>query len=140
MSDMRLHKILKERVERRHKVHFWGCDYFVRPRLVDEIFGDGQQLMKLFPLDTRPNYYVVRIGTGWIDSCDRGSDEFLDRLDEICEAIDDQFGIAEGEDGGYRDDSRFPEHHEHSGHSWVAAKWKEYGLRGPAKKYKETTP
>jgi len=52
--------VLKQELRRR-KTKFWGRHYFITPRLVDWVHGDGLQLIYFTPLNTRPNYYVVRI-------------------------------------------------------------------------------
>jgi hypothetical protein len=66
----------------------WGTKYKVTPYLVDQIFGDGQKFIKLSPMLTRPNFYVVRIDS----KTDLKSDEWFDQLQEIYEAIDEEFG------------------------------------------------
>lgn len=81
---------LRAIVERRHKTHFWGCDYFIKPRLVEAVFGDGKQLMFFASLDHRPNYYVVRV-----DSKADVEHDFHEQTDAIEEAIADQFGRVE---------------------------------------------
>jgi hypothetical protein len=42
-------------------VRHWGSLSLITPALVDEIFGDGDQLIYIQPLSTRPNYYVLRV-------------------------------------------------------------------------------
>lgn len=83
-------KQLRAIVERRRKTHFWGRDYFITPRLVDTVFGDGEQLMFFASLDHRPNYYVVRV-----DSAADVLHGFHEETDAIEDAIVDQFGRAE---------------------------------------------
>lgn len=51
----------RARVERRYRTSFWGQHYFITPRLCSTIFGDGKQWVFIQPLNTRPNYYVVRV-------------------------------------------------------------------------------
>lgn len=105
---------------RRHKVRFWGRDYFVTPRLVEWAHGDGLQVIYLMPLNTRPNYYVLRVDS----KLDLSSDEFRDLLDvEIYSAIEDEYLPAHEEwtaDNGrtYRRHNYFPALDEECGSSW----------------------
>jgi len=82
---------------RRHKTHFWGHDYIITPRLVEWVHGDGRQVIYFMPLNTRPNYYVVRIDSGVsLNNSDEGS--FHDIvLDDLYDHIEDQFGRSEEE-------------------------------------------
>ena len=75
---------------RRHKTRFWGKNYIITPRLVDWIQGDGLQVIYFMPLNTRPNYYVVRIDSR-IALSDEGSFRYL-VLDDLYDAIEEQFG------------------------------------------------
>lgn len=72
---------------KRHKVRLWGAQYTVTPRLVEKIFGDGQQHLALWPISSRPEYYVVRIDSQY----DLDADESFDVLDDIYDAIEDEF-------------------------------------------------
>lgn len=65
---------------------FWGSTYTVTPALVPQIFGDGQAWLKFVPLNTRPDYYLVRIGS------DVNDDSIYDLLDDIQAAIAEQWG------------------------------------------------
>lgn len=80
---------------RRHKTYFWGCSYIVTPRLVEWIHGDGLQLIYFMPLNTRPNYYVVRIDSK-INLSNYGEEPcFADEvLDELYLQIEEQFGAS----------------------------------------------
>src|SRR5690242_2426593 len=83
-----------ESLTRRRKVRVWGRIYFITPRLVDRIWGDGKQIIWFSPLNTRPNYYVACIPSGLsLNSLDDPC--FADEvLDELYEAIEEQFGEA----------------------------------------------
>lgn len=89
-------KQLRATIEKRHKVHFWGKDYFITPRLVDKVFGDGQQLIYFATLDHRPNYYVV-----CVDSAADVQHNFHEATDDIEDAIVDQFGRIEEDTDDY---------------------------------------
>lgn len=93
---------LRALIEKRRKTRLWGQTYMVTPKLVAEIFGDGTQLLGLQPLNTRPNYYVVRIDSSWHTSNGDGPPNLHDHLDEIYAAIEAEFGSAEcGYCGGH---------------------------------------
>lgn len=94
---------LRARVEQPYSTRFWGGNYTITPLLVTEVFGDGKVLMGIRPLNTRPNYYVVRVDSKFAESdknpSPRESDEWFDFLDnELYDAIADQFGSADAED------------------------------------------
>jgi hypothetical protein len=85
---------LRVAIERQQTARLWGQLRRIKPRLVDEVFGDGLRLLALSPIDDRPNYYVVRIGSDWdLDDFDHdGITGLRDRLDDIRFAIEEQFG------------------------------------------------
>lgn len=91
-------RFLREAVEHERRVDFWGRRHTIHPRLVDEKFGDGLGLITFTPLNTRPNYYVVRVDSSLVlneDCEDTGlsSHAFYDDvLPLIYEAIEEQFG------------------------------------------------
>lgn len=73
-------------------VRFWGKDYMVTPAVVYEHLGDGKKLVAIQPLNTRPDYYLIRVDS----SADFDSCEWYDEtLEEIQNAIDEQFGEQE---------------------------------------------
>jgi len=91
-------------VEKETVTHLWGTAYTFVPRLVDQVWGDGQRLIWVSNTDTRPYYYVVRVDSSWYAQPngmkDRlNNDIVLDNLNDIEEAIMEQFGWYEyGED------------------------------------------
>jgi hypothetical protein len=108
---------------RRHKVRFWGRNYVITPRLVDWIHGDGLQVIYFMPLNTRPNYYVVRIGSKVsLNNSDELS--FADEvLGDLYGEIEDQFGCSQEEwehDNGrtYRRQNPWPALSEDNGSCW----------------------
>lgn len=81
-----------------HLRDLWGTSYMVTPALVEEVFGDGEKLLILTTIMHRPDYYIVQIDSGWDLSGYGEGDTVHDHLDEIYDAIEDQFGSADGED------------------------------------------
>lgn len=85
------------KVEVPYETHFWGAKCTCDPRFVDEALGDGQILLGLQPLNTRPNYYVIRVDSSWHlydcrDCEDECPDYLVEHIDEIYEAIEDEYG------------------------------------------------
>lgn len=68
--------------------YLWGKKYKVTPCLVDQVWGDGKQFIWLAPILIRPNFYVVRIDS----KTGTEGDDWPEVLEEIYDAIDDQFG------------------------------------------------
>lgn len=92
-------------------VTFWGTSHEITPLLVHEHFGDGQQLVGLMPLNTRPNYYVVRID----GAMDLDSEAWRDLLDDVAFAIEDEYGMRCRDD-----DEDLDEHGDHVLYDWPA--------------------
>lgn len=86
---------------RPHTRHLWGEPHTVTPALVEHVFGDGERLLVLTPIMTRPNYYVVQIDSAW----EVGGAEFFEHIDEIYDAIHEQYGCDTDE--GFEDED-FP--------------------------------
>jgi len=104
---------LRTHVEKRYRTEFWGGKYLVSPRLIERTWGDGKALLGVQPLNTRPQYYVVRVDSAWLDTKYQfKSDEIYERIDEITDAIEEEFGRA-----WYDDDP--PQRK--SGRKWPAA-------------------
>lgn len=113
----------------------YGKKKLVRPKLVDEIFGDGRELMILSPIGgALPNYFVVRVGEGWVG--DGGPDATIrEHLDAIYDSIEDQFGkLLTDDDGEPEEELRFPDAVDfNQGSYWGTAEWPE-GCAPPARR------
>lgn len=117
---------LRAIVERRHKTTFWGRTYFVTPRLVNRIYGDGKKLVGIVPLNTRPNYYVVRVDSTWSPSNWDTGPTLGEHTDEMLWDIEEQFGRAwYDDDPPQRKRGRpFPALNDEVGISWFdASRW-----------------
>jgi hypothetical protein len=100
MSNLhRIKKIKKylKRITKPTEVSFWGTKSIITPAMVNKIFGDGLQIIYFEPLDTRPNYYIVRIDS----KTDIETDFYCD---DILNAIADQFDERNNYEGEYFDD------------------------------------
>lgn len=82
---------LRRRIEVERNIHWWGYDYKVTPRFVLETLGNGRRLLWVQPLNTRPNYYVIRVDSSWV------GDEMYEHIEEVYDAIEDQYGEKEQE-------------------------------------------
>lgn len=80
-------RVLREAVERKHRVRFWGESYTIKPLLVSEKLGDGLGLIFIEPLFTRPNYYVIRVDSSWVAPNRWGQINIRDHLFEDEERV-----------------------------------------------------
>lgn len=46
---------------RRQRSYLWGSYVVFAPELVEEIFGDGRQIIWFGTIDNRPKFWIVRI-------------------------------------------------------------------------------
>lgn len=75
----------------------WGQPHTIVPRVVDEKFGDGMQLIWLSPINNRPMYYVCRIDSA-TQLSNRDKRAFCDReLEGLYQEIEVQFGSVDFE-------------------------------------------
>lgn len=98
---------------KRQRTEFWGATTEFKPALLDKVYGDGKQLVQLFPIMERPRYWVVRV-----DSRCTNSDAFFEILDDIYEQIDEQFGSPDEDDLGVGDDRPYFPMHDGQGAVW----------------------
>jgi hypothetical protein len=102
------------------ETQLWGQPRTVRPALVAKVFGNGKRVIRLMPLHTRPNYYLVRIDDRW-DMNNDGDDMCLrDHLDEILDEIGEEFGERDEDETGCPL-KRWPELKEEPGVYWDIA-------------------
>lgn len=105
------HENLRKHIEGQFETEFWSQKCTCDPKLIDQVFGDGKRLIYYTPLMTRPNYYIIRVGSDW------NEDVYMDRLEEVLEAIEADFG--NGEDARY--DEEIGE--EAKGDDWEPLEW-----------------
>lgn len=85
---------------KRYWTRWWGQRIFCDPRFVKQALGDGNVLLGLEPLNTRPHYYIIRVDSRWhLSGCssracdeDECPDELVEHLEEIYEAIEEEYG------------------------------------------------
>lgn len=78
-------------------VRFWGRMHWISPRLVREVFGDGRTLLEIQPLNTRPDFYVIRVDSSvgkreLFDCTVDGTEDGEDLAEAILCAIEDEYG------------------------------------------------
>lgn len=89
---------------RKRKVHWWGGDYTVKPAVVKAHLGDGKLLLWFQCLNTRPDYYLIRVDSGFYGK--PGSESDYENIGEVIEAIEEEFGEKEREREYLADDLR----------------------------------
>lgn len=113
-----------------------------KPVVLDQTFGDGRALFRVTTINARPRWWLVRGCSTWTDRNDAhdGLTPVFDRIDEIVQAIVDQFGglpnmhdeNADADDEGYVGDDglpfdpiniRFPQIDDRTGSSWGRVDW-----------------
>lgn len=57
--------------------------------------GDGRRVIGFQSLNTRPAYWIVCVDSSWSLDNNGKPDTIYDHSDEICTAIEEEFGIAE---------------------------------------------
>jgi hypothetical protein len=86
-----------------HIETLWGQPCVVKPALVEEILGDGLQVLYWGTIDQRPQYWVLRIDS----KTDIESDNF-NQQDELYNMVTDQFGSYDSSDEADYDDYEYP--------------------------------
>ena len=84
---------LRTLVERPHTRRLWTVPREVSPKLVSATFGRGDRLIGLGPITQRPQYFVVRIDSSWRLEAEDDEPSIRDHIDDIKDAIEDQFGM-----------------------------------------------
>lgn len=143
--------MLKEVFEVEFLGSLWtdGDSGLMTPHVCDCSFGDGLKLIKIFTINQRPNYHIVRVDSGWSESNWADGEAIGHHIDDVLSAIEEECGRAGecldepcedcgdtscrcGED--YSADKEFPALDDRDGCSWAEISWpeiyKKIGLRG----------
>jgi hypothetical protein len=115
---LRITKKTIAHLTRRQWARLWGQKHMIRPVFIPQALGNGEKLLAVTPLNTRPNYYLVRVDSSWSD---HNSDEpcIADHIEEICEAIEDCVGPKHFEDdSGQEVSDPWPALDDECGVSW----------------------
>jgi hypothetical protein len=89
-------KQLKAIIEKPYITRWWGQDHRCEPKFVEKKLGNGKMLLGVQPLNTRPNYYVIRVSDKWRGKMS-GHDWFNYVEEVIYEAIIDEYSEKERE-------------------------------------------
>lgn len=76
-----------------HKLTFWGKEYDITPAKVNQVLGDGKKILWFEPLNTRPDYYIIRVDSSFGTE---GNDDHED-IEDVIEAIADEYSEIERE-------------------------------------------
>jgi hypothetical protein len=125
---------LRDAIMVSEKVEFWGREHDRIPILSSAIVGDGLALLGVQPLNTRPNYYVIRVDSSWAEK--PGSE-----MDHVVGALEAEFGEAWERDEGAGDMAHrgWPAFNGDSGYSWFKIDWPA-GLEPDAEAEQELRP
>ena len=93
---LRISKATAAYLQRRQAAYLWGKKHFIKPVLIDKALGSGDLLLGISALNTRPNYYLIRIDARWMQEED--TDTIYEHLDDIYDAIEDHVGPREWTD------------------------------------------
>lgn len=106
-AKLQVSEALKSHLTRKQAAYLWGQKSFIRPVFIEEHLGDGGRLVAITPINTRPNYYLIRIDSRWwMDSLRSHvdlpeEDHIAEHIDQICEVIEETVGgrYTEEDDG-----------------------------------------
>lgn len=140
-----LHEALRAIVSVPKRVCLWteSDGFTFTPELADTVFGDGLCLFTITTIHNRPRYWIIRGDSSWETGMDMdapdNAPEFIEFTDEICFAMQDEFGDGRpDEDGAYdaagryrdRDTGRFlrgqqlyPAFDDRDGTMWARMDW-----------------
>lgn len=97
------------------------------PGLSDTLFGDGRALLGLTTIHSRPAFYVLRIDSRWEIGTDTNAPEdaveFYEFIDDICFALEDEFGPAWHEENEDGEPDAWPSFNDRDGCLWWRMNW-----------------
>jgi len=85
------------------KVHFWGQEYTVTPAVCEAHHGNGELLLWFEPLNTRPDYYLIRVDSDFFAAPDSNG---YDQIDAVIDLLIDEFSEKERERENLAEDLR----------------------------------
>ena len=105
------------------EVELWGRKSIITPAIPEGQIGDGLQIMKFTPIDTRPNYYIIRVDSSY----DIDAEDNTDMHEEILQLLEDTFGNTNRCDDDDDTCREFPCLHPDG---WGMYPMKNFGMRG----------
>lgn len=118
----------------------WGDTVTFTPRVLERTFGDGRALFRITTINNRPRWWLIRGCSTWTEDNDDhdGLTTLYDEIDEIVQAIADEFGglpnmESETDPEDYVDphtgapfdpcDLVYPQIDDRTGQSWSHVDW-----------------
>jgi hypothetical protein len=80
--------------------HLWVPEDAITftPEVLETQFGDGRALFQITTINNRPAYWIVRVCSTWSSEFDYASsdegDDFAEHVDEVIDAIEEEFGTT----------------------------------------------
>lgn len=95
INGQTIEELINSEIETRETT-FWGQKTTITPALVDEVNGDGLQIVYLSSIYTRPNYYILKIDSSIIldndeSLSDEDQSEYGTVLEMLLRMIGDQY-------------------------------------------------
>lgn len=78
-----------------HTLTFWGERHAVTPAVAEAHLGDGRCLLAFTCADTRPNFYLIRVDSGFLAAGDAGDP--AGDIAAVIDALADEFGERDNE-------------------------------------------
>ena len=96
---------LEKKYCKRQASFLWGRKRIVKPELLTISFGDGNKIIALRSINTRRDHYVVALDSRTGICGEDAEIDIFDYIDDIYEALEDEFGrcacmSCSGEDDG----------------------------------------
>lgn len=142
--------MLKEVYEQSFLGTLWteGDSGMLTPYVCECSLGDGLKLIRLFTINQRPNYHIIRVDSSWNESSYADDATISEHIDDILSAIEEECGRARGYceecesepcecEGApeYDPDAAFPALDDECGCSWAEIGWndlmRKIGLESP---------
>ena len=129
---------LKEIFEQPFLGTLWtdGDSGILTPYVCECFFGDGLKLIKIFTINQRPNYHVVRVDSSWHEFNWHDGPTVGEHIDDILTAIEEECGPARPYcetcessfcdcdwPDGYSARDAFPALDDENGCSWSEVSW-----------------
>lgn len=113
-----------------------GDSGMLTPYVCECSFGDGLKLMRLFTINQRPNYHVIRVDSSWNESNWADGPTISEHIDDILTAVEEECGTARAyceecesqpcecdKDPEYDARGAFPALDDDTGCSWSEVDW-----------------
>lgn len=118
---MTIESLIKTEMTPKTVTH-WGQNHYNHvPVLIDNVHGDGQCLICIVPLATRPDYYIIRVDSSVKQMIDDDDDEITALIEtKLCRMIRAEHGSYDDHEDYYEKDimEPFPALNNSCGYGW----------------------